>query len=114
MSGPRVILVADLHGLAGAAAELDSLLAELADASRSESGCESFRFFAAEEPGDFFLISTWTDQTALREHYRTPHYVRYLKAVGPYLARPSDAIVHRVSETIHALDPNPPKPGMLG
>jgi quinol monooxygenase YgiN len=114
MSDPRVMLVADLHGLAGAVTELESLLADLATASRSEPGCESFRFFAAEELGDFFVISTWADEEALRTHYRSAHYARYVEAVGPFLARPSDGAVHRISETTHARDPNPPDPGMLG
>jgi quinol monooxygenase YgiN len=114
MSDPRVMLVADLHGLAGAATEVESLLSELAAASRAEQGCESFRFFIGEEPGDFFVVSMWADEGALRNHYRSPHYERYLQAVGPFLARPSDAVLHRISETIYARDPNPPDPGMLG
>lgn len=50
----------------------------------------------------------------LRGHYATPHYRRYRERVGPLLARPSDVLVHRVDTTVHAQDPNPPDPGMLG
>jgi quinol monooxygenase YgiN len=114
MSDPTVLMTADLHGLAGRAPELRALLTELADGTRSEPGCESFRFFDAEEPGDVFLLSGWADEQALRDHYQTPHYRRYRAAVGELLARPSDVTVHRVSQNVHALDPNPPDPRMLG
>jgi hypothetical protein len=34
--------------------------------------------------------------------------------VQPLLARPSDVVVHHISVTVHAADPNPPDPGLLG
>jgi quinol monooxygenase YgiN len=114
MSDPTVLMTADLHGLAGRLPELRAALADLAEGSRGEPGCESFRFFDAEELGDVFLLSAWADVRALRDHYRTPHYRRYRAAVGELLARPSDVTVHRISENVHALDPNPPDPGMFG
>jgi quinol monooxygenase YgiN len=114
MSDPTVLMTADLHGLTGRLPELRALLADLAGGSRGEPGCEGFRFFDAEQPGDIFLLSAWADEQALRAHYETPHYRRYRAAVGELLARSSDVTVHRVSANIHALDPNPPDPGMLG
>lgn len=53
-------------------------------------------------------------ETALREHYDTRHYRHYREQVGLLLARPSDVVVHHVGSTVHALDPNPPDPGLLG
>jgi quinol monooxygenase YgiN len=114
MSDPTVLMTADLHGLTGRLPELRAALADLAEGSRGEPGCESFRFFDAEEPGDVFLLSAWADERALRHHYRTPHYRRYRAAVGELLARPSDVTIHRVSENVHALDPDPSDPGMFG
>jgi quinol monooxygenase YgiN len=113
MADPQVIMLADLHGLAGRLPELKALLTDLVAGSRTESGCESFRFFPSEDPGEVFLVSIWADQAALRRHYDTPHYRRYRDAVGPLLARPSDVTVYRVSDTVHARDPNPPDPGMF-
>ena len=114
MSDPGLILVAELHGLAGRASELRELLDELATGARSEPGCTSFRVLAAEEPGEMVMLSSYLDEAALRAHYATTHYRRYRAEVGPLLARPSDVVVHHVSETIHALDPNPPDPGLFG
>jgi quinol monooxygenase YgiN len=114
MAEPDVILVADLHGRTGLQDQLLAVLGELAEGARGEHGCVSFRVLAAEEPGDFLLLASWASESALLEHYRTPHYLRYREQVGPMIARPSDVVVHRVSASVHALDPNPPDPGLLG
>jgi quinol monooxygenase YgiN len=107
------VMIADLHGLAGRLVDLRSLLAELAVASLTEEGCESFRVLQAEDSTEIVLLSAWKDETALRGHYDTPHYRHYRAQVGPLLARPSDVTVLHVSETIHALDPNAPDPSLF-
>jgi quinol monooxygenase YgiN len=94
--------------------QLRALLHELDDASRAEPQCVGFRVLAAEEPGEFVLLGSWSTETAMREHYDTSHYRRYRDQVGPLLARPSDVVVHHISVTVHAADPNPPDPGLLG
>jgi quinol monooxygenase YgiN len=114
VSDPEVILVAELHGLAGRQAELRGLLDELAVDARAEPGCVSFRVLAAEGPGELVLLASWTGEPALRAHYDTPHYRRYREQVGPLLARPSDVLVHHVAATVHALDPNPPDAAEFG
>jgi quinol monooxygenase YgiN len=114
MSEPDRLLVAELHGLAGLQEQLRELLDTLADGARSEPGCAGFRVLSAAEPGEFVLLSEWSDESALRAHYATPHYRYYREHVAPLLARPSDVVVHHVAQTLRALDPNPPDPGELG
>jgi quinol monooxygenase YgiN len=114
MTDSGVIVVAELHGLVGRIAELDALLAELAAGSRREPGCRAFRVLAANVPAELVLLAEYADDDSLRAHYATPHYRRYREQVGPLLARPSDVLVHHVSTTVHAEDPNPPDPGMFG
>jgi quinol monooxygenase YgiN len=111
MSDPELILVADVHGRAGLIAELRALLTELVDGALGEAGCQNFRVLAADDPGEFVLLTSRTSENALRAHYDTPHYRRYREHVGPLLARPSDVVVHHLAATVHALDPNPPDPG---
>jgi quinol monooxygenase YgiN len=108
------LLLAEIHGLAGAQTELGELLEDLATGSRQEPACEWFRVLLLRDPGEFVLLSLWKDETAISDHYRTPHYQRYRMQVGPMLARASDVTVMTVESTIHALDPNPPDPGLLG
>jgi quinol monooxygenase YgiN len=114
MSDPTRLLVAELHGLVGLRSELRALLDQLAAGAQGEPGCGGFQVLSAEEPGEFVLLSAWVDEDALRAHYATPHYRHYREQVGPLLARPSDVVVHHVSMTVKALDPNPPDPGELG
>ena len=114
MSDSRVIVVAELHGLVGGLAELGALLGELAAGSRDEPGCRAFRVLSSDAPGELVVYAEYADEPSVRAHYATPHYRRYREQVGPLLARPSDVVVHHVSTTVHAQDPNPPDPGMFG
>jgi quinol monooxygenase YgiN len=106
------VMLADLHGLAGNIGELRVLLSQLASDTRAEEGCESFRVLDAEEPAGIVVLSSWRDEEAMRAHFKTPHYLRYRAQVGALLAKPSDVVVFHVRETVHALDPNPPDPGL--
>jgi quinol monooxygenase YgiN len=109
-----VLLVAEVHGRTALEPELRALLGKLAGASRAEPQCTDFRVLVAEEPGEFVLLGAWNTETAMREHYDTSHYRRYRDQVQPLLARPSDVVVHHIGVTVHAADPNPPDPGLLG
>ena len=110
----QVVLVADVHGRVGLARQLRALLAELADVSHAESDCVDFRVLAGDDAGEFVLLGVWRDEGAMRAHYESAHYRRYRARVGPFLARPSDVVVYHVSSVVHARDPNPPDPGVLG
>ena len=108
------LLIAEIHGLAGRAPELQALLGELASRAQTEAGCHAFRALRGDEPGEFVVLASWRDEAALRAHYAGAPYQRYRAAVGELLARPSDVTVHAVAETVHALDPNLPEPGLFG
>jgi quinol monooxygenase YgiN len=114
MSDPGLILVAEVHGRAALVAELRAVLSALADGANGEPGCISFRVLSGDDPGEFVLLSSWRKEDALREHYTTAHYRHYREQVGPLLRRPSDVVIHRLTATVRALDPNPPEPGKLG
>jgi quinol monooxygenase YgiN len=114
MDTPTRILVAELHGLAGRAGELHSLVAALRDGAIGEPGCVSFRVYEGAPAGELLILSEWTDDAALQAHYTTPHYRRYRESVSPLLARPSDVLVHHISATLRAIDPAPPDPARLG
>jgi quinol monooxygenase YgiN len=108
------LLISEMHGLASRADELQRLLDDLAEAGRAENGCLMFSILRGQELGEFVVIAHWGDEAALREQYQGAPYARYRAAVGELLARPSDVTIHHVAETIHALDPNPPDPGLFG
>jgi quinol monooxygenase YgiN len=111
---PSHLLVSEMHGLAGRAGELERLLDDLAADAGAADGCLSYLVLRRREAGEFVVLAHWRDEDALRRHYRTPAYARYRAAVGELLARPSDVTIHHVAEVVHAVDPNPPDPGLLG
>ena len=115
MSDASVLLVAEVHGLVGREGELRALLEDLAASAREDPGCLSY-YVAARlgDPGEHLIAANWRDEASLRAHYTTAGYRRYRDAVGELLARPSDVVVHHVADTVHARDPNPPDPGLLG
>jgi quinol monooxygenase YgiN len=108
------LVIARLHGLAGRSEELRELCGDLASVTAIESGCRRFEVLELAEAGEIVLLSDWASEQALREHFATPHYRRYRVGAGELLAGPSDVTVHHVSDTVHALDPNPPDPAMFG
>jgi quinol monooxygenase YgiN len=114
MPDPGLLLVAEIHGLAAREPELRGLLEALAAGTREEAGCVGYRVLATDDPGELVTLGSWLDEAALRAHYATPHYRRYRMEVGPLLARPSTVVVHHIGSTVHAADPNPPDPGLLG
>jgi quinol monooxygenase YgiN len=86
----------------------------LTAAGRAEPGCVRFDAFRGDELGEFVLLIHWRDEDALQAHYRGAGYTRYRAAVGELLARPSDVAVHHVAQSVHAIDPGPPDPGLFG
>jgi len=114
MSDPGVLLIAEVHGRAALAGQLRAALEELARGTLAEPDCVSYRVLEDEAPAEYVLLAAWGSEAGLVAHYGTPHYRRYRDQVGPLLARPSEVVVHHVSKTVHAGDPNPPDPGLLG
>jgi quinol monooxygenase YgiN len=114
MSEGGVVLVAQLHAQVGRLTEVKELLADLAAGAREDPGCDSYHVAFMDEPGECLLVGSWRTEAALRVHYRSDAYLRYRSRVGELLTRPSDVVVHHVSTSVHARDPNPPDPTLLG
>jgi quinol monooxygenase YgiN len=111
-----ILVRAEIHGLAGRAAELrDVLLAHvtaLAAADGNEGAVASVPLDA--EHGELLLEVWWRDEAALRGHYATTEYERYTGAISPLLARPSDVGVHYVDRTVRATADLSADPSRLG
>src|ERR671936_371040 len=87
-----LIVAAEIHGLAGGAHELERILAKHAAAQSTADGCLGA---VAAQPlgapaGEYTLTTRWRDEAALRAHYATAEYQRYVELASPLLARPSD------------------------
>jgi quinol monooxygenase YgiN len=59
------------------------------------------------EAGEYVLDAWWRDEPAMRAHYESAAYGRYVELVGELLARPSDVQIHYVERSVHpAPDPS--------
>ncbi len=110
MADARILVVAELHGLAGTAGALDAILTGYADELRRLDGCRDVRLLTAADPAERVLLISWSDESAMRAHFATSAYQRYSRDVSPLLARPSDVRVHHVSTTVHPLPGEPVDP----
>jgi len=55
----------------------------MARASRAESGCRAYAFYAdIEEPARVRVFEEWDDLAALEEHFRTPHMATFRQTLG--------------------------------
>lgn len=102
MQGMTVLIHAEIHGLAGRAGELRTLLHDHAAGLSSADGSLGA---AAYEPvdadaGEFVLQTHWRDDAAMQAHYATPEYTHYIDGVGELLARPSDVQIHYVERSV--------------
>jgi quinol monooxygenase YgiN len=100
-----ILIHAELHGLAGRAPELRAVLAEHAERLAGASGSLGATAYEplASGPGEFVLDAWWRDEAALRAHYATAEYGRYVQLVGELLARPSEATVYTVERSYRAI-----------
>ena len=99
-----VLVHAEIHGLAGRAAELREVLVEHAAATAGAQGSLGATAYAplGAEPGEFVLDAWWDNDAALRGHYASVEYARYATRVADLLARPSDVQIHYVDRSVRA------------
>ena len=62
---------------------------DMVEATRRESGCVSYTFYAdLVDPGTFFLFEEWESDAALAAHFQTPHMARFQEQAPALLAAP--------------------------
>jgi quinol monooxygenase YgiN len=72
-----------------AADEVQSVLAELAQASQAEAGCLMYSLNRGlEEPHVFVTVEKWESTDALHQHLSSPHIAAALSRTGELLAEP--------------------------
>jgi quinol monooxygenase YgiN len=73
----------------GREAELEAKLEALSTAVGTEPGCHEVRLARSKhEPRLFLLLSRYTDDAALDQHTRMPHYTEALPALMDCLEEP--------------------------
>jgi quinol monooxygenase YgiN len=75
----------------------------MAEATRTEAGCLSYRFFAdLQDPNTFLVFEEWESEAALAAHFQTPHMAAFQQALPRFLAG-GLAIKRYVVESVAAM-----------
>jgi quinol monooxygenase YgiN len=70
----------------------------VAQASREEAGCTSYRLYEdSEHPNEFVFIEVWESEEALQRHFATGHIAQFMQAVPETLVQAPDVQFHTVA-----------------
>lgn len=84
-------VVARLRALSGKQEELESVLDELVEPTRAETGCLHYELWRnREDPTEFTFIEEWASDEALAAHGQTDHIRNGRARMRKLLAEPLD------------------------
>ena len=73
----------------------------VAEASRQEAGCISYRVYEdTERETEFVFVEEWESREALQRHFTTPHVREFMQAIRDTLVAPPDVKFHTISSTM--------------
>ena len=99
MAVPVTRVVLRVVARADTADQLRAVLFALAEGSRQEDGCNSYKVFQSQtDPLEFVCYESWASDAALEKHMTTPHVAQAFEKGIPLLAEPPD---RRVYTTIY-------------
>jgi quinol monooxygenase YgiN len=92
-----IVVAAKFVAKAGRKNEVSRLAATVAPPSRAEAGCISYNFY--EQPGadECLFLEEWADQTALDEHFQTPHFLAFAKHLPEMIVGAAKIRVYEIS-----------------
>lgn len=106
-----IVAIADMYGVSGRRPELIAVLTDGAREALAKPGCIRYRFAAAiDDPDHFVLVGEWRDQAAMDSHYASPGFAGFQRALNGLLARPSQMTVHAVSRSLRPVASGPMDP----
>lgn len=74
MSKTTVRVIARIVALPGHQEEVNSILTELLEPTRQQSGCIQYELLQnQEEPTDFVFVEEWESEAQLNAHLESPH-----------------------------------------
>lgn len=82
----------------GLEAKAEGLLRELEqETAENDPGCLRYQWYKAEQPGLYYLLERWTDQTAIEAHSRAAHMARLLPLLAECAAeKPTTTMLTRL------------------
>jgi quinol monooxygenase YgiN len=77
----------------------------VAAASRSESGCISYRLYEDTEiENEFVFVEEWDSEQALQQHFATPHVRAFMDAITATIVAPPDVKFHTIASSTDLAD----------
>ena len=73
---------------------------KVAAASRSESGCISYRIYQdTESAEDFVFVEEWESEEALQTHFRTAHIAEFMGSIMSAIVGAPDVRFHTIASS---------------
>ena len=70
----------------------------MAEATRAEAGCISYRFSVdLADPDRVYIFEEWESQEALGRHFATPHMAEFQRTLPEVLGGPTELKLYEVS-----------------
>ncbi len=92
----KITVVAKVTARPDAVEQVKGELLKMVGPTRQEAGCLEYRLHQdTQDPALFLFYESWADMAALERHMASPHYRRYVAAVGDLLV---DKAVLKLSE----------------
>jgi quinol monooxygenase YgiN len=86
-------------------AELIRIGQAVAEASRAEAGCLSYRLYQdTEAENAFVIVEEWDSDEALQRHFHTSHVAEFMKAIPATIVAPPDVKFHTISSSMDLAD----------
>ena len=73
----------------------------VAAASRTESGCISYRLYEDTDiKNEFVFVEEWESSEALQRHFATPHVREFMQEIPATLVAPPDVKFHTIASSM--------------
>lgn len=97
MNNTRVRVVAHIVANFDKVEEVKSILLELIEPTRQESGCIAYELLQNQkDPTDFTFVEEWESQELLNAHLATPHLTKAAAQLEGFIAAEPDIRVYEL------------------
>jgi quinol monooxygenase YgiN len=77
----------------------------VAEASRAESGCISYRLYEDTEiKNEFVFVEEWESGEALQQHFATSHVGEFMQGIPATIVAPPDVKFHTIASSMDLAD----------
>ncbi len=95
-----IVVVGRVSTDAARRSELVRIGQAVAAASRTETGCISYRLYEdSEAVNEFVFVEEWESEEALKRHFATSHIGDFMRAIPATLVAPPEVKFHTIASS---------------